>query len=257
MARFAMTNRGALMQAAAGVRRRWKRGKLKKKSLSRRSYATPRDSLFDTGFVPGVRGYNVLRAKELYYDRLDLPNINNRLTQQIYVKGLKLCLQLHNTADFPVEIHVAMIQFSNILATDTLADIQKGFFRADQGGVTDLDFINYTPAPQYDLRYMCNPLNPDNKKIIFHKKYKLGRRLNQPGGFAAAQSGYEVTLDRYIPLKRVAKFQNNASGDALNEKPWVLCMWAMASDMDDHDATSQQDLVKWNYKKKFYFKNMV
>lgn len=174
----------------------------------------------------------------------------------MYIKGLKLCMQIHNIADFPVEVHVAMVQFSNRQAVDSNVELQRGFFRADQDSKTDLDFTDYVGDPQYDLRYLCNPLNPDNKKIIFHKKFLLGRRLNSPGGFAAAASGYETKIDQYIPLKRIVKMQGTLN-TGVNEKPWVLLLWTLASDMDDHNATTRQDLVKFNYKKKFYFKNMV
>lgn len=226
----------------------------RRKSTASRSFPNVKRGMFDTTYGPSVNGFSAIVQKDLERISISMPEIGNgsskRLTNRIYVKGISFCWHFINPNPYPIEVHFALLQMpSDILSsTNWLSD----FFRADNGGETSLNFEQYETNPNWDNRYLCNPINPENKRIITHRRWVVGGKRSDK---TLKESNYIVKAKKYFPIKRVLSLEN--STDQTPEKPYVYFMWAMSLDPADHDATTQKTVVTYNLKRKMYYKNLI
>lgn len=200
--------------------------------------------------IPDQTNYNTLPFKLLDFNRVDMPseNFNNRLTNRIYVKGIKVCFEIINTTNIPTEFHWAIIQGKE---TESEQDVRTDFFRADNG--TGGDTLTFSNGGAYDIRYKCNPLNPANKRIITHRKVLIGGIT--ASGDSVHERKYFFKHDKYYPIKRTVHFDNN--NDIINEKPWNLVFWCMPMDGAQHVQNTEVPILKYQIKTHVYFKNIV
>lgn len=227
---------------------------MKTDSYAERSYPSTHRGHFDNNYTPNVNGFNALGQKALFSNEIEMPETGNgtsrRLTNQVYIKGFSFCLQFINPNPYPIEVHFALCQFGsdNLTATDYTSD----FFRADNAGESTINFPDYTGLPNWDQRILCNPLSPENKRIITHRKWVVGGKVT---GKTLKESGYILKHECYLPIKRKMSLEN--SNDRLPEKPYVWFLWALSLDPDDHDNANQKTVVRYQVKRRMYYSNII
>lgn len=256
LGRFAYRNRASIFKAARAVRRRWKRGIKRRRTYASRSYASKKRSRAESIVIPSTSGYISLPVKALFSDLVKLPDgttgmAGHRLGPQVYVKGIKMCFDLFNVNSYPIEVHMAIIQ----MGTDDVTDgpIRDSFFRDDtENGLKSLNFEDIGTDAAYDIRYKCNSLNPDNKKIITHQKRVLGAQVT---GKTLQESQYYWKFDKYFPIKRCANLEG--ANDTIPEKPFWYLFWAMPMDGANMPPDGSQNSFKFQARYKVYFNNIV
>lgn len=237
------------------IKRTYQTAKRFQSKYARRAFRQKALKPYHTVYTPDSAGYRLVQPKtfESEYIRSPVQGVGTttRLTQQIYVKGIKMCLHLWNINDYPIEVHLALVQAPEDISTT--AQLKDNWFRADDGtGGTVLNFQDFSASPTWDLRYLCNSLNPNNKRIITHRKYMLGRRT-APGGID--QSKPFLMFDKYFPIKRPQNLTDNI--DTLPERPFAWVLWGLPLDGADMPIPPAGDLFKYNMRTKLYFKNIT
>lgn len=253
---YAYKYRNNIYKTGRFAKRVYKRAtKKRKREPDTRAYESNLRSKIHDVFQPDNVNYTSVGQKTLALSSVRMPNSDGqnpmaRLTNQIYVKGVSFCIDLFNVGTFPIEVHFALIQFANENVTDD--EVNDDFFRGETtGGAPNLSFQDYTVSPSFDQRYKCNSLNPDNKRIITHQKYVLGKQDTR----SLVQSGYHHKVDQYFPIHRYVSFDNRT--DTQTERPLKWCMWAMPVDGADFNTSGQIDLFKYQLRSKVYFRNEV
>lgn len=197
---------------------------------------------YHSSFWPNPNEYQQLTKKVLFVNRLEMPpkgtGTTDRLTDCMYMKGIKLDFRAHTREKFPIEIHMALVQFgSDRVLGNSLA---QDFFRADDGSNTTLNFEDTSTDNRWDVRYLINPLNTDNKRVLEHKKWILHRAANRDGennpSWSLNQSDTFVQYSKYIPINRPVNIQGNT--DTHNAKPFTVCIWALPLDQYDYDPVN-------------------
>lgn len=263
-AKFVYDNRHSIAKAAKVIGKGVRKIKSKRKPANLKPYPSDSRGAFAISHVPGTSAFTPLGSKQLYADRLSMPAIGTgdttRLTNQIFLKNISICLKLQAIKTFnkPVEIHFALCQLGSDDTTTTNWEAQ--FFRGDSASDNVIDFQQYATNKNWDIRYLCNSLNPDNKNVLLHKKfmidiYNSSTTASWPNGNGQGMSKSLLTRDFFIPIKRVIKFSNSATD--LNERPFVVFMWGLTSRPDDHDAVNQQSIVLFNYRTRLSYSNVV
>lgn len=262
LAKYAFQNRKSIFQAAKSLSNKRKRSSKTRPDLKPYPSSVRHD--FTLSHFPGISAFSTLNSKQLFADRISMPAIGtgstNRLTNQIYLKGIGICLKLQALKAFnkPVEIHFAVCQLGS---DDTVgANWQNGFFRGDNASDNTISFENYGQNKNWDIRYLCNSLNPDNKQVLLHKKFMVdiwntSTDATWPNGNPQGCSRTLITKDFYIPVKRVVKF--NLAGSDIPEKPFIVFVWGLTCRPDDHDQVNQQSIVTFNYRTRLSYKQLL
>lgn len=242
--------------AASVIQRAWRN-----RQKRRPGYADRADSHTIAEFNPTPFSMQPLQCKTLVFGYFNTPATGtggaNRLTDQILVKGINFCLNIHTIATFPVLVHFAVLQ----LPSDTLtnAEIQDGFFRSDNLGTTSQEsFVDFTTSASWDIRQDCYKINPDNKKVLTHYKMLLDQRY-AAGTTTNVGQGTTKNLkkvERYLKVNRVAKFANDAA--TTPEKPWIWCIWCMPARPENQPAAGANiNMLNFSVREKLYFKNIT
>lgn len=234
-----------------------KRRKLRRaKNAISQPYSSVQNARSFEDFIPSSTGYNSIMFKNLHVVDLKMPK-SQRLTDQIHLKGFKICFELFNatkqsvpSAPFPIEVHFAIVQ----LGDETVPDIKTDFFRGTDvtTGDRSFDFVEYATDDTYNLKYKCNPLNPDNKRILCYKKW-----LVEKGdlSYNIPQSPYYVKFDKYVKIDRTINF--DTSTDNVNEKPFKFCFWAMPVDGNNMPSTTNVHAFRYQMKQIIYYRNVT
>lgn len=261
LGQFAWNNRATIKAAASMFRKnRAMRGKARIRAQKRRAtisepYETNEKGSFHTGFVPGPGAHSNATFKTLYFDAMSMPSqglgTTERLTEQIYLKGINICMSVFNNQGYPIEVHMALLNLESD-ADSTGDELRNNFFRADDvGDRTTLDFQNFTENSNWDIRYLCNPISPDNKRILWHEKRVLSR-VHISGTHEEVNDTYFTKLDRYVKINRTIQLNNNTSG--VGERPFAWCIWALPVN-DINMPASTGTHFRYLTKFKMYFKN--
>lgn len=217
------------------------------------------DNSFDVKFSPGIAGYKGVVQKALDVYEMKIPALgqgsDNRLTNRIFLKGFHVCTQIFNRKTFPVVVQMALLQFPRRETGDDPEPKDK-FFRADENGDEGnaLSFQDFNENPGWDMRYICNALNPDNKRVLMRKKWILGSRELNGNKQPIHQAGYMVMHDRYIRINRHIVL--NGSAD-VNEQPFYMVFWALPLDSNDHNTTETSTHFAYNMRVKTLWRNVV
>lgn len=264
--RFAYSNRAAIVEGAKTIIRganyvsRARQAKRQKKE-PRVFSSVPKASTFQN-FVPGTNTFININQKSLYSDRLSFPatgtTVGSRIGSQIYLKGINLCASFYSAKALakPVEFHIAVCQLGN--DTSVSAEWRLQFFRAQGPSGNTLDFEEWTNNPAWDIRYLCNPLNPDNKKVLLHRKFLIDNYSNPAGGAVSYPQGMSRLyhrVEKYIPINTTMQFGDNAT--QIPEKPIVVFVWALTQRPDDHNAVSAVTVGHFNYNTRLVYKNTL
>lgn len=202
---------------------------------------------------PTAATYDTIPFKNLAVYDLKLP-ATQRLGNRIRLNGVKICFELFNvTASprFPVEVHMALVQLAD---EEAAADIDKGFFRGFDliTGNASFDFEDFTTNPNYDLRYKCNPLSTDRKRVLTHKKFIVEKGDNT---YNIPQSPYYLKHDKYYKINRHIQFDTNS--DIVNEKPFKLCFWVMPVDGGLMPSPTNTNAIKLQVQFEGFYSNVV
>lgn len=248
LGKFAWRNRAAIKRTAQRFIKK------RKRSTAKRSFGSRKKSKFRASILPGPSAYTNTDVKTLAFDVIDSPGqglgTTERLQEQIYLKGIKICLNIINRAPHPLEVHFALVQLpsSNTAFGD---NIKQAFFRADSiGDAVTMDFVDQSTEPFWDIRYLCNALNRDNKRIITHRKWILGEATTDPAQ-RDEHFTYYRKMEKYFPIKRVQQFRDG--NDNVAERPYAWCMWAMPINDTDYGGTPGDQSWKYNIRVKQYF----
>lgn len=262
---FVYRNRGKIGGYAKYVTRRKKKRKIKNERSQ--PYPSFKRENMDTSIFPSPDTTLDLNAKVLRIDKILFPRQglgpNKRLGNQIYFKGMHLCLNAFNDCPYPVEMHWALIQITS--ENPQAGTIGTEFFRADDDGTGSINFVNAqagepTSLP-WDIRYICNPLNTANKRVILHRKWTVGPKVYTAGGAPAVGAQHSMTkdnhikLDTYIPIKRYVHLDNDQ--DVSNEKPFFKVMWWQSVDPQDHLTAGTEAKLRWQTIQKMFFGNVT
>lgn len=260
LGQFAYNNREYIGKAASYVNRR--RRKAKRKRPSRQDYGSrsapskPKGN-FSVEMVPGPGGHLSRDVKTIYYDMLNMPQqgigTTDRISEQIFLKGITFCVSTFNDSNFPIEVHFALVQLK--CPTDIDTQLRGGFFRADDvGDKTSLDFVDRLTNNTWDIRYLCNKLNPDNKNIITHRKFNLAE-LPPPNNNKEFVK-YHQKFEQYLPIKRTVHLRQGQ--DEIPEHPYVWVMWAMPIDDQQMPAdVNTLNIWRQHVKVKLHYENIV
>lgn len=258
LGKFAYQNRAYITKAYNAMRARRK----SKSKFAKRSMKQKRTNPFVTSYTPSAQTLQDMTQKTFYSGAINYPaqglGTTDRRGEQIFVSGVNICLHVRSTVDYPQILHFALIQ----LPSDQLTQQQfrDQFFRADgpSSSIT-LDFVNQSIDPNWDLRYDCNKINPDNKAIITHRRWLLDKKfVTNPSGepsvqpFGQGQSMWAVKMDKYFAIKRPVKFSGTG---VIPEKPLYWCMWIMALEPQDQVSDASTTAV-YNVREKLYFRNI-
>ena len=139
-------------------------------------------------------------------------DINKRERQVVFVKGFKVCLEIHNIGSTAMYFNCAVIApkcaTSNSLSVD--------FFRGS-GNERSVDFSTSLTS----LDFHCRPINSDRFTILKHKKLllaKFGNTTNDGG----TRTAYTV-IDMWVPLNRQIRYEDNTTTASCN--PVWLVYW--------------------------------
>lgn len=249
--------RGASM-AAKRIQRMW-RNRGKRKPPANRPYPDNGPGNYEVKFVPGVAGYKGVVQKTLERYEMTIPGLglgaDNRLTNKINLRGFDVCLQMFNEKNFPVVVNMALLQFPRRETGDD-PNIEDKFFRADEigGEGTSLTFSNFASTPGWDMRYLCNRLNPDNKRILLRRKWTLGAKVLNGNTQLLRQSGYQRTFKKYIKINRKITLNGNTD---VNEQPFYMVWWCLPLDSNDHNAATSSTHFRYNLRVKTVWRNVV
>lgn len=173
-----------------------------------------------------------------------------RLSQQIFVKGIKVCAYMRNDNPFPVMLHMAVLQYKSEQGSDQTSERKEDFFSiAQDGNAKGLPFPPTAPAA-WDIRYNCNGLNSQRFAIITHEKIFLDKYQT---GDSLMDSKYMSKRDKYYPIKRRIDFRQDT--DVKNQKPFFLMFWWQSVKPSDHLNTNTNVFVQ--AKTQVYFGNIV
>lgn len=275
--RFIQENQAGLSRAARTIQRGFRSyrygAKYPRKRRAARGVRPNRDTSHNTPysdngyqnsfavrFEPGISGYKGVVQRQLDVFEMKIPGLgqgsDNRLTNRIFLKGFNVCTQIFNTKNFPVVVQMALLQFPRRETGDD-PDPKDKFFRADEQGDNGnaLTFQNFSSNSAWDMRYICNSLNPDNKRILMRKKWILGaRELNGGTEQSLHQAHYMTPYERYIRINRHVVLNGNAD---VNEQPFYMVFWCMPLDSNDMETGSASTHFRYNMRVKTYWKNVV
>lgn len=238
-------NRKAYTSGAARAKAIWASSR---KKYIQRSYKSAPGRAFQKGSFNSNSTTVSIGDKQLYVGDPAMPTYaddNTRTKTNCFIKGFNVCLHLWNTSNIPYEVHFAIIQTTQPTTVITDAQIKTDFFRSmvgTPGASNTLDFQDFATNSSYDIRYLCNPLNPDNKRIITHYKWKLDAKSSN----SIKDSGYFRKLNKYFPIKRRVRFETGS--DAENARPWRAVFWCLPLNPDDYNSTTQQLNIKHQFR---------
>lgn len=263
--KFAYNNRGKIKRTVERfARARGRAAKKRRRSQNSNAYPTRPSSRRKVERVPDVLGGQIgfgpkrLDIKEIRFVSSGIGD-NRRNSNQIYFKGFSCCVNLFNRNPYPIEVHWALVQFADEQATGEGPKVRAEFFRGSGPSENEGRTLTFTEDDVFDRRYLCNPLNPDNKRILAHRRWKVW-------GQAPASTSTEITGNRnvqasrdnhlkyqqYHKIGRVVKLDGGI--DIENEKPFYKCMWWLPVDPADFDPTGN---VQYDDIEKVYWKNVV
>lgn len=257
LGKFAYQNRKYIYKAAKTFRGRRKPGSRSRAPRKSKTYDSASTSTFKTSYNPDTRGLDNTQLKTFVSGYVTMPEkgttSTSRLTDSVFVKGVDLCFHVLNTTARTFQLHVALVQQPCDETTQT--QLREGFFRGDSPEATSIDFVNRTQDPAWDIRYLCNAINPDNKKVLMHKKFLLdvGRLTANSPRPAQEQSKSIVHHSEYISINKVFKLRGGDTNPNRAEKPLVWCLWVMPLDPND---MLTGDAFSFNVREKLYFKNV-
>lgn len=135
---------------------------------------------------------------------------------RIYVKGIKLCMMLRNSApEHMLQVHWAIIQEKR--QCNVPDQIETEFFTDP----TDLssryrDFVPVGTNPAWEPRNLCQGINPSRFNIITHQSLKLDKANN-------GVSPHQVKIDKYMKIGKTFQYERSTSLQV--ERPLIFCIW--------------------------------
>lgn len=194
-----------------------------------------------------------LTQMQLREYRIVLPDLdtrtNHRLSDQMFLKGIKICGMFRNDNPYPVTLHMAIIQYRSDYGSDTAGERKDRFFSDHSGLVKSIDFPATSPVT-WDVRYNCNPINSNRCNVITHRKFFLDKYT---AGDSLKDSHYMTQHNKYYAIKRRLDFHDD--GDTINKKPFFLMFWWQCVKPGDYVSTNNG--VKITVKHQIFWKNLV
>lgn len=231
-------------------------GKRKRKGYSERAEKIPKTNPSVSAFYPSPTLMTSFPNKTFFYDYINFPTTgtgsSQRITEQVMVTGINLCIHVHNVSSYPVWVHICLLQLPND-QMNTL-QITNQFFRGENTVINQTqDFEDYAVVPAWDIRYDCNKINPDNKKVISHQKFLLDRQFSVAGQpFGQEQARSILKFEKYFPINKISKFSSSAVSQP--EKPFIWGIWYMPCYPGNMSPTAA---VNFQVREKLYYKNIT
>lgn len=156
--------------------------------------------------------------------------LGERLTNKIFLKGLKLCRQFEytfnaNTPDVGlIEVNWALVQLKNDEDnTELAAELGVNFFRDNfSAAERSQDFNQYITSSQWSMQLNCLAINPNNKINILARK----KKILAPGfDVALGQKGHPSfwKIEEYMPIKKFFTFKSTT--DTLPNQRLIELHW--------------------------------
>lgn len=175
---------------------------------------------------------------------------HDRRSDQIYLKGINLCVYARNAHAFPVMLHIAIVQYKSEQGSSSIALRRENFFSISEAGdAKSMDFPTTAPLV-YDARINCNPLNSQRFNVITHRKIRMDAPNNSKDTF---RSKARYLSDRYYPIKRRIDFRDDL--DIQNRRPYYLLMWYQC--MDPIDYTNTDSFLHVQVRTRVHWSNIM
>jgi hypothetical protein len=154
------------------------------------------------------------------------PNINQRLGNTVFLRGIRFCGELRNTNKFPMYYNMAIVSLKHQLTyvqNDT--DLSyPNFFRAE--GTTERA-INFTGELD-SIVYHCRAINTDLFNVFAHQRMLLPSAVSADNEFDNPNNDHTYKtykfLKRYVKINRTIRWINN--GDDILLNPIYLLQWS-------------------------------
>lgn len=203
------------------------------------STAKVHDALNETGFYS---------TRTLYdHDLLDIPHTtgdgdlrSERQRQVANIRGYKICAAIQNDRTAPLFVNVA------ILATKTGTFGTNDFFRGD-GNERSVTFGTALSS----IQFRCCPINTDKYHVLMHRRM-LFNGTSEITGQDKQRTTYQL-LEKYVPLKRQIRWENENGGTTSNED--IRLVWWADILMQPSAALAQSDAYTIQWKVVTYFRD--
>lgn len=255
--RFAYRNRRSIRTLGRLGRTAFRGYAARRRSYARRAGPSIRAKSDVRGhWVPSATGTNTLNQKTLYSHEVQFPalspgEVGGRKSSVLYVRGIKLCLYLINEQSYPIEVHMAIVQFKDKNAVTT-SEQQIDFFRETTSVTTrSANFVDWATSSGYDAIYSCNPMNPEKFNIITHQKFLLDEKQ---ANYTYKMGPNFTKHDKYYPIKRNVAMHDSTTTNP--ERPFFILLWHMSANPEEHDAVSAKP-IKYMYKYQTYHKSVI
>lgn len=161
-------------------------------------------TLYDRGLFSGiVRGQN----------------LNNRERNIIDVRGVRVCMELHNTSTSHLLFNIAVI--SPKAAADAIAITSTNFFRSEDN--TDSRGDDFADALTSN-EFHCLPINTDLYTVLKHQRMVLAPAPGDATTFQSNTRDNYTTLQFWVPIKRQIRYENS-TGEPVDGNCFVV-YWA-------------------------------
>lgn len=189
-------------------------------------------------------------------DGNDMTN-NIRLSQQIRLKGFKICRTFASNYanNDPIIVHWALMQDKdNDRPTDAIANsLKRQFFRVHND--VQKKHLAFTDTNAFwSHHYNCAPINPDGDwKILTHLKFRI-----DPKDKGVPSTNWIKTHERFYPVRKWAHF-NNVDTQAnlpsnIPDHPIYEVWWFSAMEPPGHNAGGS---IRTHANNICYFSNKV
>lgn len=151
----------------------------------------------------------------------------SRLKAYCFVKGIRICVRLHNEGSRSLEYHWALIQsktVSNGSPLDGIDAANDAFWTSNKQGDVDkfADFDEDTPKTNWSAYLSCGRISTSKYRVITHKKVVVaGEPIFSGTGFRGNSHLY--IAEKYIKMNKRVLF--NAITDVSGRFPVYFVDW--------------------------------
>lgn len=158
--------------------------------------------------------------------------IDSRQRNQIFISGMKFCIELRNNTDECLVCNMALVCPKNKRILDASNSAPNEQWFRGTGEDRGLDFT--TALSSSDLH--CRPINTDEHFVLMHKRFDLAPKQFGSGAVSSIRPNYRF-FNFYKHIKR--SFRWNSDGQSYPvAHPIYLVMWCdKAFSAEDTDKT--------------------
>lgn len=181
-----------------------------------------------------------------------------RKSQVIFVKGIKICFQMHRLLTDPGSVarnwvvHFALVRSKDKdpTLTDFLTRVRPTFFRDMTADGTNTSAFDEGGNIVYDMKYNCNPINPANMDILTRSKRILHADIDE---HRAADKHY-WTYEKYIKINKRVEFEQN--GSVVPKHAFHMLWWCAPLNQNDFIGTDLINRMEVTTRTITYWKNL-